>query len=1234
MKFCGQCGTRLARACPNCGFANPPGFSFCGMCGTPLVQKLDLMEPLQPQPQAATRTIRPSVEAEDSTRSSPAPMASPAQLEGERRLATVILADVSNSTDLLEQLGSEAWVEIMNRVLQILESEVYRFGGEVDQFRGDGLVAFFGATSAHEDDPERAVLAALAMQQALRTYAAQLAQPADANIDRPIDLQLRVGVNTGEVIVVSIGDSRQHSEDTAMGEAIALAARMETAAEPGTVLVSENTYRLVESQFEWQPLGEITVKGISQPVAVYRPLAPLADAERLHRLRVHDLSIPLIGRDAEFKTLKRCVEDLYDGRGDIVLLTGERGMGKSFLVNQVRQHLVRQGALLAEAHDADASSPASLTWLHGRCRSYDQSWPYSMWLDLLRGWLGVRPGEPEEETRERLRRQTETLWGPHVAEDYVSLARFPPHLLKDTFPQRVDYLEGEEPHQQFFPAVRGWVEAMARRGPLILNFGDVHWADTTSLELLKYCLPLCDRYPLLWLIVFRPDRTSPVWEFQHYVETEYPHRLTRVTLPPLTETQSAEFIDQLIGADVLPEETRDLVISKAEGTPYYIGELLRSLIAQRVLVQDSETGKWHATRPVASLDLPDSLQSVLLARIDRLSPEERHVLQMAAVIGRMFWSDVLRALAGDGAPLGAAELQGCLTALQRAQLITEGGRVPHLGREYVFVSNLIRDAAYESLLSTQRVAYHRQVAQHLEELLHEEALAQHYGLLAYHYRCAGDHAKELHYTIQAAKQAQGMYANAEALERYTRALKLLDRLEAKAADEERMRALRTQRFEVLNERREIFFLTGDFQAGITDAEALLPLARQLADDPRWLIDALLQQPGVASWETREELQAGTPMAEEALSLAQQLGDRHREMRCLASIAGQRYGLSDPTWQEYVDRALALARELGDKRFEVGLLTGVGGVYANSQPELSMQYLEAAIPISEELNDKRAELEVLNLIGQQLEGSDDYYWRLTECHEKQLHISREIGHRPAEARALMFCGQIKGLYLGDYEAGIALLEKSLRIWEGMPGELYPLLRIIQIQVMQGRLEEAQVNLERARAIGEHHTQDMGLVGLDLVSAILYNSLGDEANLRMALSLATRTREAFVDSPELSRQYQMAAACEVTAAHLGLAQTVPDTAERQTHLRQALESSQVALDLYQASGFVRPIECVSEEILYRHSLALAANGRGSVAAEYLRRAHKEMIRKHDLIPPDSHFHRTYLQNIPLHQDIQAA
>jgi len=585
MTFCGQCGTRLVRVCLVCGFANPPDHRFCGKCGTQLAAEPMPTElsriPGESEETVPTR-VEPQLEISDELEGS-APV-----LMGERRPATIILADVKGSTDLLERIGTEAWFEIMNRVLQILESEVYRFGGEVDQFRGDGLVAFFGATVAHEDDPERAVLSSLSMQQALKSYAAELAEL------EGIELLLRVGVNTGEVIVANIGDRRQHSEDTAMGEAIALAARMETAAKPGSILVSENTYRLVDSQFEWQPLGEVNVKGVSLPVTVYRPLAPRAEAERLRDQHARELSSPLIGREAECESLEACIEDLRDGRGGIAMVIGDTGLGKSRLIAEIKQHALRGEALLAEVSQYDRHSVGlsqelarqtptdveqdsvntpledvsreQLSWMQGRCRSYNQSMPYSMWLDLVRRWLGVREGEPDTVIIDRLRLQTENLWGDQLTEHYPYLATCLSLPVEGAYAEQLNNLGAEGLRHQFFLTIREWVEAMAKRGPLVIAFTDLHWADSTSLDLLKYCLPLCEHEAVVFLIVFRPDRTSPAWGFHHNVETEYPHKTISLTLPPLTDAQSGEFIDQLIGPGVL----RDV------GTGYQHGQMARA----------------------------------------------------------------------------------------------------------------------------------------------------------------------------------------------------------------------------------------------------------------------------------------------------------------------------------------------------------------------------------------------------------------------------------------------------------------------------------------------------------------------------------------------------------------------------------------------------------------------------------------------------------------------------------
>jgi class 3 adenylate cyclase/tetratricopeptide (TPR) repeat protein len=753
-----MCGTRLAQGCVHCGSANPLEYRYCGQCGEPFATMSgDASD-------AELPTRHAGVSPQEDVLAPTLPAAS-GYLEGERRLATVLIADVKGSTSIAEQMGSEAWVEMMNHVFQILGAEIYRLGGEVDQFRGDGLVAFFGATVSHQDDPERAVLAALAMQEAIRSYAAELSQT------RGIDLRVRIGVNTGDVIVASIGDRSQHSEDTAMGRAIALAARMEAAAEPGTVLVSENTFHLVESRFCWQALGMLNVKGINKPVAVYRPLSVQRDAGRSVRQESHGPEPLLIGREEHLAVLQSCIDRLRRGEGGIALLIGNEGMGKSHVLATVIARNKVMGDLREvpeESGPLDRSQTGDLTCLHGTCRSYEQAWPYSVWLAILRQWLQIREAEPPREVALRLHRTAEALWGTALDEPYACLA----HLL--SLPAREGCPDDAAPfvldgqRQRFFAAVYSWIEELAHRSPLLLILEDIHWSDATSLDLVKHCLPLCDRLPILWVMVFRQDHQSPTWRLRQHVEAEYPHRLAMLDFQPLPREQAAEMLDRLTGRGAIPDDVRALVVDRAEGNPYYIEELVRSLIHDQVLVRDEQTEKWRVVRQMDSLDLPDTLRSLLLARIDDLPPKERRVLQVASVIGTTFWKNVLSDLLRDD-----QDLESSILGLERAELIVDRGGVPGLGIEYAFRSALIRDAAYDSILSAQRASYHRRVADHLAQLFGEESLARYYGVIAYHYRLASEQRKELFYALSAAEHAQGICADQESINYYQRVLVLL-----------------------------------------------------------------------------------------------------------------------------------------------------------------------------------------------------------------------------------------------------------------------------------------------------------------------------------------------------------------------------------------------------------------------------------------------------------------------------
>lgn len=1253
-RFCGMCGISLAQPCPACGFVNPPDHRFCGQCGARLIPAFHAAgatpapaAPVVASPPAPSAALPLSAMPLSTPPLQAPPLQATAHLNGEHRVATVILADVHGSTNLLERTGTEKWVALMNEMFQVLETEIYRFGGQVDQFRGDGLVAFFGATTAHEDDPERAVLAGLAMQEAVRRYAGTLSGREGG------DLQLRVGINTGEVIVTSVGDREYHSEDTAMGEAITVAARMESSAEPGTVLVSAHTFALTQDVFEWEALGQILVKGISTPIAVYRPLRHRAETEEARaRLQSCDLCATLIGREAEFRALTESLAAVRDQRGGVVLLMGDRGMGKSFLLARARQNVARQEALFAEAQGEADHPRQPVMWLRGQGRSFDCERPYSLWSDLLRRWLELGSDDTPEIISARLQRELEALLNVQAADAFAYLATLFDLPVDSAIAERVRQMDAVRLQQELFRIVYACMEALARRGPLVCMLNHIHWADASSLALLKYCLPLCDSAPILWILIFRPDRSSPVWAFRHFVETEFPHRLTTLQLGPLNRRESATFIERLVGVDVLPEPLAVALLDRAEGNPYFIEELARSLISTGVLARNSEDDAWRLVRPADSVVLPDSLQGLLQSRIDALAPATRRVLQMASAVGRVFWSELLQTLVsaawGEGPPPGP--LLEHLTALQRAQFINEQGRVPELGTAYDFRSALLYEVVYDGLLTSQRAAYHLQIAEYFETRLSAEVRSQYYSLLAHHYQHAGRPDREIDYVLKAARQARQVYANTEALTAYARALALFTELEAAAPTAKEKDALRVRRFDVYSARAGIFRLLGQTGRFFEEAETMLALAQQLPDHPELLVDALLLQPNVGNWETEEQLREGTALIERALQLARDLGERKREMVALATLAGHYYNLGNSAWLELGEASIQLARELGDRRFEVSLLTAVGEIFALSDPQRSLEYLELALPICQELGDKMAQLDLLQLVGNQMENSGDYYRRLKECHEPQLQLSREIGFRNGESYALMFVGQLRGIYLGDFDGGRLALELSFDMSADAPDSaIFRTLRLAQLDIEEGQLEAARVRLtqeyglerllesEPRQSVSKEPSHDLltfAQLGLSLVWMQWCNAMADATHAQATLQLAQRVRETLVEDTHFSQQYLMVADLRVAAARLRLAALATEAAEREQHAAAALAASQAALDTYQRFGFVRPVEATDEELLYIHHLALKANGMTTPAAEYLRRAHEEMLRKANLIPEDSPYRRSYLEALPLHREIRAA
>ena len=439
---------------------------------------------------------------------------------------------------------------------------------------------------------------------------------------------------------------------------------------------------------------------------------------------------------------------------------------------------------------------------------------------------------------------------------------------------------------------------------------------------------------------------------------------------------------------------------------------------------------------------------------------------------------------------------------------------------------------------------------------------------------------------------------------------------------------------MLRGRRAVRLDLGEIDAARADTHALLSLANEMPDDRIWLIDALLAHADFP-YNNREDLWPSLHLAEQALDLARELDDQPRELASLINVASLRLSLRQSNALEIAEEALHLARALDDLPAEVNILLRIGHAYGIDDLSRSREYLEAALVKSKSLNDKRIEALLLESLGRQFERDGDYHRQLTQYEQKRLALAREIGNRYVEGNALDSCGQIEALYLGDYELGLSQEREALRIWENITSRVFPLLRIAQILTAQGQYEEAMIVLDTARPLADTVVMEIGRAGFSMVNIILFNALNEEARLWQALEYVNQILQMTSDNL-VSQQYRMAAACEASEIHLKLARHVVERDQDESHrqIAQALESSQQALDLYQYFGFVQIVECTSEEIFFRHSQALAANGRDREAADFLERAYQEMMRKSDLIPAESPFRKTFLENIELHRAIRAA
>ncbi len=660
-----------------------------------------------------------------------------AAVRGERRIVTVLFADVVNSTGLAEALDPEDWTEMMNGAFEQLTAPIHRYDGTVGRLMGDGILAFFGAPTSHEDDPQRAILAGLDIVAAVKVYGQSLKGT------HGLPFEVRVGINTGFVVVADVG-SVSLTEQTAMGDAVNVAARMQSTAAPGTVQIAAETYRLVSQQFDVVPLGKIELKGKAEPADAYQVTGLKSDPSRFRD--VHEVVAPLIGRDRELEVIKEAIDGVRNGRGQIICIIGEAGLGKS--------------RLLSEAHDYWRRDEPEHHWEALSGVPFDTTRPFGLFQNYARSMFGVELNDPNHIVHRKVQDKYIAMGAPPEAWAMCAVA-MERVIAAKVLHEAKDY-PGEaiktDIHDNMIPAFKN----STAEGPLAVIFDDLQWSDEASVDLIIDTMRLVEEVPRLMSCAFRPERQSPAWKVKVAAETNYPHRYAELPLKQLDAKGTDALVSALLNIDDLPDELRLLIMRKTEGNPYFIEEVVRTLIEQGAVQPVDGRLAWNKDVPFADLAIPDTLQALLMARMDRLDQATRLTMQMASVIGRQFYYRILLAISDT-----AMTVDKHLHSLERVELLREAGRKPEL--EYVFKHELARDAAYATILNRKRREFHKRVAEAMEQIF-TERIEDHAHRLGQHFELAGEDDRAAKYYEIAGDAASAIGAGIEADTQFLRAI--------------------------------------------------------------------------------------------------------------------------------------------------------------------------------------------------------------------------------------------------------------------------------------------------------------------------------------------------------------------------------------------------------------------------------------------------------------------------------
>ena len=706
--FCLECGAGLEINCPDCEKSIPPQAKFCDTCG------LDLRQ-----------TTKSEIRAQEPVTDKGTQIAKP--ITSERKHVTALFSDLSGYTAMSEMLDPEEVKEITGRIFDEISKIISKYDGFVEKFAGDAVMALFGATQAHEDDPVRAIKAAREIHNRVNTISPQY----EERIEQP--LVMHSGINTGLVVTGDI-DLEKGTHGVA-GDTINVAARLSALGLADDILVGPDTYFQSEGYFDFKEMEPAAVKGKAKPIRVYKVIARKEQPIKLHRL--HGFKAELIGRKVEMNLLSEAVRKLVQGTGAVFSIYGTAGTGKSRLIQEFKTSLNLE----------------EIQWLEGHAYPHSQNIPYAPLINLLARSLQIKEGDPPEEIRKKVEEGLENLIGQNQ-----DLIPYVGSLFALSYPD-IEDVSPEHWKAQLQKAVQIILAALAQSAPTIVCLEDLHWSDPSFLELIRLLIPEF-RDPVLFVCVYRPLISMFTGHQINYMNMPY----QEIRLQDLSISESQGMVESMLKTNTIPTELQRFLQDKVEGNPFYIEEVINSLIESDTLVRDN--GSWKLTRKITEAEVSATIHGVISGRLDRLEKESKRILQEASVIGRTFFYEILNQISElkDQIDLN-------LRSLERLDLIRTKTLQPDL--EYIFKHALTQEVVYKGLLKKERRRIHERIGLVMEQLF-QNRLPEFYETLAYHFQNGQSHIKAADYLVKSGIKSLKRYSLDEANKYFEEAHDLLD----------------------------------------------------------------------------------------------------------------------------------------------------------------------------------------------------------------------------------------------------------------------------------------------------------------------------------------------------------------------------------------------------------------------------------------------------------------------------